>query len=104
MVKPFAPAVPTALSISATTTSASVELTAVTSIGTRSVRIAVLPGGSATHVFITWGAGAATATASHMPVYTGTVETFTIPAAFNYIAAITSSGSATVKINEGEGV
>jgi hypothetical protein len=67
--------------------------------------IRVYNSGSVT-VFLRSGIGTsdATATTSHTPIAPGTVESFTVPANHTYVSGITSSGSATVYVQVGDGI
>lgn len=103
MNKAFAPLSAAAVSISATSSSASAALSPNDTQGPKALRVVVL-GTGASAVFIAWGAGSATATTASIPMLANTVETFTIPGTATHIAAITASGTATVYVHVGEGV
>lgn len=89
----------TAQAISVTTSSSSVTLTLNTQVN-KTIRI-YCTGGTA---FMRATKGASTATVSDYPVPAGTIEVLTIGGDHDTISAITSTGTATLYINQGEGV
>lgn len=96
-VRPFQP-VGASTSISATTSSASAAITGVPR-GTSTVRIV---NSGTVVVFLKFGTSGVTAAVTDMPMLGGTVETFQIRNDITHVAAITSSGTATVYITSGE--
>jgi hypothetical protein len=93
----FAPRWP-AQSISVTTTSASATL----NTGYGDVLRLYNAGSATIFIRVTTGAGTALTTDLAMPA--GAIETFTIGGTDDTVSAITASGSATLYINQGEGL
>lgn len=95
-MKTFAPSgSPTVLLAASTTTSSA-------SLDPNSSTVRVVNVG-ASMAFIKFGTGALTATAADMPIASGATETFT-KATADKVAAITSTGTATLYFTNGEGI
>lgn len=100
-VTPFTPNFSKTKSISVTSTTASVTLDA-TDSGTGNMVMRIANAGTAT-AFVRWGNGAQTALVTDLPILSGTVEVFSKTDNVDTVAAITSSGTATLYITCGEG-
>lgn len=96
----FNPAFGKQQAISATTSSSSVTLT---EPGITGCAALCLYNAGSVIAFARWGVGAQTATTSDMPLPPGTLQVFNKYDA-DTVAAITSSGSATVYVMPGQGV
>lgn len=103
-MRSFHPIPDSTVSISASTTSANVALSKTPS---DRFQVRVYNAGSAT-VFINRGSSTVTATTSNMPVPAGAIEVITfnnLPTnPITHVAAITSSGTATVYFTTGDGI
>lgn len=94
---PFTPGGNTSLSV--TTSSARVALPQ--GVG-GTIRMGADSGGST--LFLKFGDSTVTAAVSDTWFYPGAIETFTIPADSTHVAAITATGTATLRLTRGEGV
>lgn len=90
------------VSLSATTTTGSVELN-LRSGSIAGAVVRVYNDGPDT-VFVQFGGSSVAATTSNMPVPSGAIETFSIGPKITHMAGITASGTATVYVTAGEGL
>jgi hypothetical protein len=86
-----------AVTLAVTTTTGSVALA-----GTGSALRVCNVGGA--ECFLAAGSSTVTATTASMSVPAGAIETFTIPITATHVAAITASGTTTLRLARGEGV
>lgn len=100
MTRAFKPGQSATVSISCTTTTARA---AITGAPGAEFQVRLYNAGSAT-VFVARGGSAVDATTSSMPLPAGAIEVITCEAAVTHVAAITSSGTATLYITTGSGL